>query len=546
MRTSGLGWLAALLLTLAVQEVHAFSVSTAITTPCHEPITMEVLRKVRATQPAAGPLVSTGRDDRALIGDLPFKVDEDMRDLGAVTLLIGVRDNDLKGRDPNELDSVALVHGDPTSQREHCLRSPTDDEPEGTQNALLACRAFIREQFLDALEGLDGAGRPTLDARMELGVALSLRGKLSVPLPRFYVRIGQAMHALQDSFTHNYRPGERTRVSTTLNYVDVVDLHYLMSRDGPQHSMELDKCDATDALRARNRQLAVEASTELLEAALVGGTHAQKVGALELVLDRYLTYEPGCTEANGWCHAPEAEIQAAKGCGCGATGWTGLLGLSLLLLVVARRTKRVAGALLVLALAVPISARAQEPDPSAKPPEEVGAVVPITPAEVKAVEKEEEHQRSRFALSAAAAGSLYNTAIAGVIGARVRLSDNWQLGLDAELNGWYGIHSRQMRTGATNVYLSLIVRYPLKYEQINLRSNLQLGIAVQMFDLVGVPAGSVGVYGGFNPLGIEIKLTNHLYLVFYPLGFALPVTQLKGAPFAFAQFRTTLGLEVSF
>ena len=137
---------------------------------------MEALRNVRNNQPSVEPLVSSGRDDLALIDDVPFHLDADMRDLGAVSLLIGVRDNDLKGRDPNELDSLALIHGDPDGQREHCLRGPTDDEPAGTNAALLACRGFIREMFIDALEGLDVRGRPTLDSRLDLKVGLSLRG----------------------------------------------------------------------------------------------------------------------------------------------------------------------------------------------------------------------------------------------------------------------------------------------------------------------------------------------------------------------------------
>ena len=103
-----------------------------------------------------------------------------------------------------------------------------------------------------------------------------------------------------------------------------------------------------------------------------------------------------------------------------------------------------------------------------------------------------------------------------------------------------------MRTGATSVYASIILRYPLRFEAINLRSSLQLGVAVQMFDLAGVPAGSVGVFAGLNPLGIELKLSGHFFLIFCPLGVAVPATQLNGAPFAYPQFRSTLALELSF
>ncbi len=104
---------------------------------------MEALRTERANNPAAAPLTSADRTDKAVIDDLPFRVDADMKDLGAVALLIGVRDNDLKGRTPNEVDALAMVHGDPAGQREHCLRSPQDDEPNGSQSALAGCRGFI-------------------------------------------------------------------------------------------------------------------------------------------------------------------------------------------------------------------------------------------------------------------------------------------------------------------------------------------------------------------------------------------------------------------
>jgi hypothetical protein len=579
---------------LAATSAGAFSVSSAVSTPCHEPITMEALRNTRANYPAAAPLVSFGRTDKAVISDLPFKVDDDMRDLGAVSLLIGVRDNDLKGRDPNELDALALVHGDPALQREHCLRGVHDDEPEGTQNALRECRGFIREMFADALDGLNEEGEPMLESRLSTRVGLSLRGKVAVDLPRFYVRIGQALHAVQDSFTHNYRAEDRTRVSVTLNYVDMVSRDYLAERDGPRHSTELDRCDAKDAVRSRNRELAVEASTLVLSTALAQElTREEKLAALDGVLDQYLGFEFGCVESNGWCNAPEAGISSGAGCGYSEGAGLSSLGMGLFALLALlrnrRRTRRIGGALLALGLVLPMTARAQStpaippepiveeaplppppPPPAVKPaidPKELatpfpaepasppidskeaardGAIVPITPSEVQAVQTEAKVQDSFFSIYVAGAGSLYNVGAAGILGIRFRMNEYWQLGLDGEINGWYGIHSRQLQWGATNAYLSLVLRIPLKYERVSLRSTAQLGVAVEMLELAGVPEGSTGVFGGLNPLGIEIKLGGHLALIFYPLGIALPVTQLKGAPFAFPQFRTTLGLEVSF
>jgi hypothetical protein len=131
-------------------------------------------------------------------------------------------------------------------------------------------------------------------------------------------------------------------------------------------------------------------------------------------------------------------------------------------------------------------------------------------------------------------------------GLRLRLGDRWALGLDGEWNGWYGINSGRMRTGAINVYASVIVRFPLQYESLNLRSTLQAGTATQVVDLFGAPSGTTGLFVGFNPLGVEYKLSGTFYAILYPLGIALPVTQLSGAPFSYPQYRSTLGLEVSF
>ncbi len=542
MRTAIL-WIA-----LLTGSANAFTVSSAITTACHEPITMAALRTARAGTSGAEPLVSMGRNDKAIVDDVAFIADADMRDLGAVALLLGVRDNDLKGRDPNEIDSLALIHGDPEGQREHCLRAPNQDEPGGTQAALAECRAFIREKFAESLDGLDGNGRPTLDIRTNLPVGLSLRGKTQVALPLFYVRMGQALHTLQDGFSHTYRPADRRHVLVTLNYVDVVDKNYASDRDGPEHSMELDKCDGTDPVQQRNRELATTASTEVIQAALDDNlTRGQKLEALDVLLDKYLGYQNGCTASNKWCDAPEAALAAKKGAlGCGATGaFPPLLAICGLLVALLRK-RRVNAGWLVLALMVPFAARAQEGAPPVESPQaaEQGTVVPVTPAEVSAVQKETENRRSVVALHAGGGVSLYNTAVSGAVGIRFRFSDYLQLGLDGEINGWYGLHAKQLRTGAANIYASLIVRFPMKFERINLRSSLSLGVAIQMLDLAGVPSGSTGLFAGINPLGVEFKVSKHFYVVLYPLGLALPVTQLKGAPFAFPQFRTSLGIEI--
>lgn len=524
--------------------VHAFPTGSAVAPPCHEDITMRALRKARERRAEARPLPPATRDDRALIDDLQFDTDPDMSDLGAVSLLNAVRFNDLHGQAPNEVDELAQVHGDASRQAEHCLRAPDQDEPSGTEAALGACRAYIRGKIADALDGLDASGVPKESDRVLLAIDLSLRGGVEAPLPRYYVRMGEALHAVQDGFTHTYRAGDRTRVTVVLDYIDVVSGDHVEERDGPAHSSELDRCDVDDPMRMRNVELATEATTALLEATLdPARTKEQKLADVDVVLDRYFTYEPGCTAANGWCNAPEKQLPEKRSCGCGVIGarsggvltaavfGIGVIGLSL------RRRRRLLGIALGGALiATPSVARAEE---------EKKVVVAPTPSAVEEIKKEEEHQ-TLLGMYVAGAGSFSNPGAAAMAGLRLRLGNRWALGLDGEWNGWYGINSGRMRTGAINVYASVIVRFPLQYESLNLRSTLQAGTATQVVDLFGAPSGTTGLFVGFNPLGVEYKLSGTFYAILYPLGIALPVTQLSGAPFSYPQYRSTLGLEVSF
>jgi len=81
--------------------------------------------------------------------------------------------------------------------------------------------------------------------------------------------MGAAMHALEDGFTHTYRSADGMSVTVVLNWIDLVDgVAYDPARDGPGHRAELDHCWNGDPLVARNYQLATQAATELLAAAL--------------------------------------------------------------------------------------------------------------------------------------------------------------------------------------------------------------------------------------------------------------------------------------
>src|SRR5690242_15756163 len=90
----------------------AYRIQSQLTKGCHEQAASRALRAVRGELSSAAPLAPSG-EDQALIDDVPFAADEDMKDLGATTFLVSIRDSDLKGRAADDLSALAEIHGSP-------------------------------------------------------------------------------------------------------------------------------------------------------------------------------------------------------------------------------------------------------------------------------------------------------------------------------------------------------------------------------------------------------------------------------------------------
>ena len=117
------------------------------------------------------------------------------------------------------------------------------------------------------------------------------------------------------------------------------------------------------------------------------------------------------------------------------------------------------------------------------------------------------------------------------------------IGLDGEWNPWFALNGKPIRAGAINVYATGILRFPLAYENFNLRSTLSLGASYLLSDLYGAPSGSLGLYAGISPLGLEWKASRLFYLILNPASIAVPIPQISGVPFLYPQYRFTLGIE---
>jgi hypothetical protein len=517
-------------------SARAYNYASPFAFGCHEDLSRRALRELRAELDAELTQLHADRVDRSWIDDLPLDLPRDMRDLAGASLIVGVRENDVKDHQGIDNAELAHVHGDVHAQREHCLRAPEHDEPDGSAHALDACREYIRAQARTAvMAGLDRDGRPDPALRLRVAVRLAFAGRREVPTQLAFVQLGRALHALQDSFAHSVRSRDALRVRVVLNWVDFANDRLVEARDGPAHRAPLDVCKDLDPLRALRRQRAIEASHALLAAVLApAASNAARYAAIDDVLSRYLSYEPGCNADNDFCSAPELDYEIG-GLGCALRRLSGgspaaayLLALCTLGLLLRRRA-RVRTALVIAASALWLygatAARAQERSSEAK-----GPPSPLVQPD------------PRFALAARASGAIDEAAAAAALGARYRASKHVVLGLCSEWNPWASLDAERVRPGSWNTFLSLIWRVPVQ-EGLALQISTHAGASVLLFDLYGAPAGSVGPFVGISLLGLELALDDRLRLILEPADVAVPIPHLSGIPITHRQYRASVGLE---
>jgi hypothetical protein len=63
--------------------------------------------------------------------------------------------------------------------------------------------------------------------------------------------------------------------------------------------------------------------------------------------------------------------------------------------------------------------------------------------------------------------------------------------------------------------------------------------------LYGAAAGSIGLFVGLCPLGLEWKVSRAFFLIISPLSIDSPVPQLRGVPLSYPQYRFSMGIEIS-
>lgn len=335
------------LLLCAAPAAHGFALRTAFTDPCHESLALYAWSRYLVDLPLGGVPVPADGAWRAVADELArtyeLQPESDAERLVLVSLLLGVRFPDSEGHALTDLENIRVVHAHPDAQAPHTLRHPADDGPEGNARALAAARAFIRAQVEEARTRLQ---RPGPEQLLTVDAVLDHYGPVPVHTwaPAFH--LGQALHAVQDSFAHSLRDADNQRVFHVMNYVEAIDGTLVEARDGLPHSQTMDTCGVGNAPLV---QAAADASLDFVVAALGDELLEGRPGAVDAVMDRWMTPAAAtCTRENAYCDAPWLGFASrdftrpylSRAFGCSAAGGGSALCSLLALLGLRRRRPR--------------------------------------------------------------------------------------------------------------------------------------------------------------------------------------------------------------
>ena len=132
--------------------------------------------------------------------------------------------------------------------------------------------------------------------------------------------------------------------------------------------------------------------------------------------------------------------------------------------------------------------------------------------------------------------------MAASLGAHLRLSSRFSLGVTAEYNPWYSLATASLFAGVFNAYLTGSFAWR-RVGNLVLHSSLSAGTSVLLADLIGADAGSAGVYVGASILGLTVDLSRHVHVVVLPATVSVPIPQLAGVPIVYQQYRFSIGFE---
>ncbi len=286
---------------------HAFSISSGVTPGCHERITINAFREFVLDLPVdyiTVPESETWRDLAVYLVDLAglgeYAISDAHRFM-LLSLMIGVRSPDTDGHSVFDLVSLRKLHSDPDDEGQyaHALRGLGDDGWDGN----VAAHEGVRKVIWDRMESANTLIRKASFEQNTTGtIYLDFYGRITVPVygPAFY--LGQAAHALQDSFAHTLRSENYRTILHFMNYVEAISDHHHEERDGMAHSDSMDACDTGGPERMDS---ATMATIDLLVAARERFSDKDPQAVVH-VLDKWIVLQEDtrCELDNQYCDAP--------------------------------------------------------------------------------------------------------------------------------------------------------------------------------------------------------------------------------------------------
>jgi hypothetical protein len=528
----------------------AFQVDTAITNDCHERIAAEAMLRISGKPGFPAP---TSRESEALAEAIQSDAAKYGRDLLTLSMMLGVRYNDLHGLSAFNLGELRPVHNEPESQMEHCLRMKHHNLTEGRVGAIEEAKDFIRWMIERAAWYRDD---PDPWSREDVEISLLYRGSSLVSLSRYYFNLGRALHTVQDSFTHTIRSPDGRRIREVFNWIEQLEGSLDTDRDGWGHKSILDDCTCVSPAYDEVQAQAIECSVDFLEAVMSAENAEQRSEQLEAFFEKWMSYESGCdvgeiycetgcTHENNFCGSPlYMEVLSDQlvclepwGCmpGCSiyqhdensktgrSIGATWIL-LALVGLVFLRIRKRSAGLLcLLLLLAAPATARAEEP--------------PCCPCA--------EPQPGWYTILRGGVSTAHPALFVEASG--LYRGKRWGIELSVEWNPFFSLEKGlRFNPGALNIVTGPIMYVWHISDVLTMRFGVRVGMTVLLFDTPGYEIGNVGLFLGFRAVGFDIKINDNFFLVVDPIDVAVPIFKVEKFPFFYKQWRVGMGMAMRF
>jgi hypothetical protein len=183
-------------------------------------------------------------------------------------------------------------------------------------------------------------------------------------------------------------------------------------------------------------------------------------------------------------------------------------------------------------------------EPSATPGQEPGRDVKTPTVQEVAKVREDKKLGNPWGFTAMFGGAFDRPAAVASIGGRYRFTERWVVGLDVGWNPWVTTSPMSVRAGVVTASATVIRRFPMKFDRVNLRTSLHAGTSTLLFDVYGAPKYSTGPYVALSPLGLDYDLGKAVRIVLDPMEIALPVPLLGQLPLYYEQFRVMLGIQI--